>query len=77
MADREILTKMLARVEGEGAMEVRVRDGRVQGAEVAEDRKVEGLVGSKVAAATTATVPSASDERKASHRADGEGLQDP
>ena len=30
MADREILTEMLARVEGEGAMEVRVRDGQVQ-----------------------------------------------
>ena len=30
MAEREILTKMLARVEGEGAMEVRVRDGQVQ-----------------------------------------------
>ena len=30
MAEREILTEMLARVEGEGAMEVRVRDGQVQ-----------------------------------------------
>jgi coenzyme F420-reducing hydrogenase alpha subunit len=30
MADREILTEVLARVEGEGAMEVRVRDGQVQ-----------------------------------------------
>ncbi|HEX5899667.1 MAG TPA: nickel-dependent hydrogenase large subunit [Solirubrobacteraceae bacterium] len=30
MADREIITEMLARVEGEGAMEVRVRDGQVQ-----------------------------------------------
>src|SRR5262245_43628923 len=30
MAEREILTEMLARVEGEGAMEVRVRDGRVE-----------------------------------------------
>jgi hypothetical protein len=29
MAEREILTEMLARVEGEGAMEVRIRDGRV------------------------------------------------
>jgi coenzyme F420-reducing hydrogenase alpha subunit len=29
MADREILTEVLARVEGEGAMEVRVRDGQV------------------------------------------------
>src|SRR5512133_1609886 len=29
MADREILTEMLARVEGEGAMEVRIRDGQV------------------------------------------------
>jgi coenzyme F420-reducing hydrogenase alpha subunit len=29
MADREILTEVLARVEGEGAMEVRVRDGLV------------------------------------------------
>ena len=30
MAEREILTEVLARVEGEGAMEVRVRDGQVQ-----------------------------------------------
>src|SRR5512133_46453 len=30
MADREILTEVLARVEGEGAMEVRIRDGQVQ-----------------------------------------------
>jgi coenzyme F420-reducing hydrogenase alpha subunit len=30
MAEREIVTEMLARVEGEGAMEVRVRDGQVQ-----------------------------------------------
>jgi sulfhydrogenase subunit alpha len=30
MADREILTEVLARVEGEGAMHVRIRDGRVQ-----------------------------------------------
>jgi coenzyme F420-reducing hydrogenase alpha subunit len=30
MAEREILTEMLARVEGEGAMEVRVRDGQVE-----------------------------------------------
>jgi coenzyme F420-reducing hydrogenase alpha subunit len=30
MADREILTEVLARVEGEGAMEVRIRDGEVQ-----------------------------------------------
>ncbi|MGZ6682283.1 MAG: Ni/Fe hydrogenase subunit alpha [Solirubrobacteraceae bacterium] len=29
MAEREILTEVLARVEGEGAMEVRVRDGQV------------------------------------------------
>jgi sulfhydrogenase subunit alpha len=29
VAECEILTKMLARVEGEGAMEVRIRDGRV------------------------------------------------
>jgi sulfhydrogenase subunit alpha len=29
VAEREILTEMLARVEGEGAMEVRIRDGRV------------------------------------------------
>jgi coenzyme F420-reducing hydrogenase alpha subunit len=29
MADREILTEVLARVEGEGAMEVRIRDGQV------------------------------------------------
>ena len=30
MAEREILTEVLARVEGEGAMEVRVRDGQVE-----------------------------------------------
>jgi coenzyme F420-reducing hydrogenase alpha subunit len=30
MAERQILTEVLARVEGEGAMEVRVRDGQVQ-----------------------------------------------
>jgi coenzyme F420-reducing hydrogenase alpha subunit len=30
VADREILTEVLARVEGEGAMEVRIRDGQVQ-----------------------------------------------
>jgi sulfhydrogenase subunit alpha len=30
MADREILTEVLARVEGEGAMEVRIRDGQVE-----------------------------------------------
>ena len=30
MAEREILTEMLARVEGEGAMEVRLRDGEVK-----------------------------------------------
>ncbi|HEY7622648.1 MAG TPA: nickel-dependent hydrogenase large subunit, partial [Solirubrobacteraceae bacterium] len=30
MAEREIITEMLARVEGEGAMEVRVRDGQVE-----------------------------------------------
>jgi sulfhydrogenase subunit alpha len=30
MAEREILTEVLARVEGEGAMEVRIRDGQVQ-----------------------------------------------
>src|SRR5262245_22986332 len=30
VAEREILTEMLARVEGEGAMEVRVRDGQVE-----------------------------------------------
>ena len=29
MAEREILTEVLARVEGEGAMEVRVRDGQI------------------------------------------------
>jgi sulfhydrogenase subunit alpha len=30
MADREIITEVLARVEGEGAMDVRIRDGQVQ-----------------------------------------------
>lgn len=30
VADREILTKVLARVEGEGAMHVRIRDGAVE-----------------------------------------------
>jgi coenzyme F420-reducing hydrogenase alpha subunit len=30
MAEREIITEMLARVEGEGAMHVRVRDGHVE-----------------------------------------------
>ena len=31
MAEREILTEVLARVEGEGAMHVRMRDGQVAG----------------------------------------------
>ena len=30
MADREIITEVLARVEGEGAMDVRIRDGEVE-----------------------------------------------